>query len=834
MDARLLVDGAGKGNLMQLCRIVEASESSRWPQAERDAINSCVGPNRKEGRRFSTVMKPSSHSLAFTTLQNNRPTWETKSMHKSHSLNISLGTSSGNSVLPSASETVEGRLEGNALSSPFHQGQRSLSILSKPLTNGITVNLETNKGMISQERLARPPADGRGKNLLLSRYWPRITDRELEQLSGLKSTIVPLFEKVLSASDAGRIGRLVLPKSCAEAYFPPISESEGLPLQIQDVKGNEWTFQFRFWPNNNSRMYVLEGVTPCIQALQLNAGDTVTFSRIDPGGKFVMGFRRASDSIDTQARLLSILLYTRKRNGEPYLNGYSEHLRLGSATADCLQTENYEMLNNDLLQRPISVSEKRTQNVRPKRLLVHNEDAMELKLTWEEAQDLLCQPPNVKPSIVRIEDQEFEEYEEPPVFGKRTTINAHPSGKCVVWGSYYGQWLFRSLSSPSEERNQKQFAKTPSEELGPKELENIPETSKVAVVVATIGVASIVDVAMRIATVHNSRQDNGEENVTLMQRRCGMDCGGRCLLWLVSKVGQISEITFSDINEQRKAKPILLGLEDLYQGIPDESVNLTFQDLAQVNTSEKRKPTTRTTTTTPSRSLAKLPSLDFTKGLQASTQHHDHHLQGFGHASGHSGHGDSPWGHSGHFSHATGGAQTQSPRCVASGDDRLGYGMSFDDMSVASGRGGRRRRPGIPHSKICAICNTYTYIFRTRCLVCGRVYCRQCVETGMGEMIEGRKCIECLGLRFSQRYIERAGKVGCCSWRYPKTLKQVELKCAEKGPRRSGRYGHSGMANSRSRSPVIPRRTHAIGSNEHSFVMSSSFSPFSPHLNLPL
>ena len=36
------------------------------------------------------------------------------------------------------------------------------------------------------------------------------------QLKSLKSTIVPLFEKVLSASDAGRIGRLVLPKACAE------------------------------------------------------------------------------------------------------------------------------------------------------------------------------------------------------------------------------------------------------------------------------------------------------------------------------------------------------------------------------------------------------------------------------------------------------------------------------------------------------------------------------------------------------------------------------------------------------------------------------------------
>nr|KYP72992.1 hypothetical protein KK1_005599 [Cajanus cajan] len=192
---------------------------------------------------------------------------------------------------------------------------------------------------------------------------------------------------------------------------------------------------------------------------------------------------------------------------------------------------------------------------------------------------------------------------------------------------------------------------------------------------------------------------------------------------------------------------MLQDLEELYQGIPDESVNLTFKDLAQVNTSEKKKPTTA--------SLGKLPSLDFTKGLQGSGQHHEHHhVQDF--AIARSSHGDTPWGHSGHFiSHASGGGggaeRQQSPQCMASGDGHVGYGMSFDGISVASGRGSRRRRPGIPHSKICAICNTYIYIFRTRCLVCGRVYCRQCVETGMGEMAEGRKCVECLGLRFSQR-----------------------------------------------------------------------------------
>lgn len=58
-----------------------------------------------------------------------------------------------------------------------------------------------------------------------------------------------------------------------QAYFPPIAQPEGLPLKVQDVKGKEWVFQFRFWPNNNSRMYVLEGITPCIQSMQLQAGD---------------------------------------------------------------------------------------------------------------------------------------------------------------------------------------------------------------------------------------------------------------------------------------------------------------------------------------------------------------------------------------------------------------------------------------------------------------------------------------------------------------------------------------------------------------------------------
>lgn len=146
--------------------------------------------------------------------------------------------------------------------------------------------------------------EARVRKELLARYQPKTSDEELQQISGSPhSIIIPMFEKTLSTSDANRIGRMVLPKVYAEAYFPPISQSEGLPLKFEDINGKEWTFQFRYWINNNSRMYVLEGVSNCIQSLQLQAGDTVSFGRTEPQGKLILGFRKASSGLLSQGTL---------------------------------------------------------------------------------------------------------------------------------------------------------------------------------------------------------------------------------------------------------------------------------------------------------------------------------------------------------------------------------------------------------------------------------------------------------------------------------------------------------------------------------------------------
>ncbi|XWS53409.1 hypothetical protein CRYUN_Cryun11dG0155000 [Craigia yunnanensis] len=324
-----------------------------------------------------------------------------------------------------------------------------------------------------------------------------------------------------------------------------------------------------------------------------------------------------------------------------------------------------------------------------------------------------------------------------------------------------------------------------------------------------------------------------------------------------------------------------MELEELYLGIPDDSVNLTFQDLADMkqnaNASEKKKSTSNSMepvqeAKNPKQGspLTKLPSLDFNRGLQAMKDHsryhqhqhlhHNHRLEhgyedenidphmDMRHHNHH--HHDSQKKHAwnGHRYGSDGDHQSHPSQATSSRDHTefrhgLERSVAYDDVSVISMAStyperGQRCRPGIPHSNICTICSTYIYIFRQRCLVCGRVYCRQCVCMGMGEMTEGSKCILCLGRRFSRRYIKRAGKIGCCS-RYPSTVKHAELKWAEKGPRRSGvrAYGHSAMI-SRSRSPTNPRaptRTHAT-STTPSFVASSpAYSPYTPiHHHLPL
>ncbi|KAG0583841.1 hypothetical protein KC19_3G166000 [Ceratodon purpureus] len=284
-------------------------------------------------------------------------------------------------------------------------------------------------------RVARPPGEGRGRNQLLPRYWPRITDQELKQINSgdTQTVITPLFEKMLSASDAGRIGRLVLPKACAEAYFPPIHQPEGLPLRIQDVTGRDWVFQFRFWPNNNSRMYVLEGVTPCIQSMKLHAGDTVTFSRLEADGKLVMGYRKAPTSLSSQDA-------GGPRVGATANTGLSTPNSAAIQSADgwgsnagVSKSKESGAIISQLWTSQMDRKRGRPLGSKSKRLRLDSIDSLLLKSNWEEVQELLRPAPSATPTVITIDGHDFEEYSEPPVLAKRTFFTSAISGFQEQW-----------------------------------------------------------------------------------------------------------------------------------------------------------------------------------------------------------------------------------------------------------------------------------------------------------------------------------------------------------------------------------------------------------------
>ncbi|KAJ4726234.1 B3 domain-containing protein [Melia azedarach] len=155
----------------------------------------------------------------------------------------------------------------------------------------------------------KPQSDAPRKIHSYRRYTPMTSEEELQQIQkDANSVVVPLFEKTLTVSDADpKNGRVVVPKRCAKDYFPKVSEPQGFPIKIQDTSGNDWDFRFRYWPNNNSTMYVLEGLKEYMISKKCQAGDKVTFYRIDPEGKLVIGLKKTQPNVSSRKKQLRTL-----------------------------------------------------------------------------------------------------------------------------------------------------------------------------------------------------------------------------------------------------------------------------------------------------------------------------------------------------------------------------------------------------------------------------------------------------------------------------------------------------------------------------------------------
>ncbi|CAN1131296.1 Regulatory protein viviparous-1 [Linum perenne] len=102
-----------------------------------------------------------------------------------------------------------------------------------------------------------------------------------------------LLQKVLKQSDVGSLGRIVLPKKEAEMHLPELEARDGISIAMEDIGTSRvWNMRYRFWPNNKSRMYLLESTGDFVRANGLQEGDfIVIYSDVKCGKYLIRGVK---------------------------------------------------------------------------------------------------------------------------------------------------------------------------------------------------------------------------------------------------------------------------------------------------------------------------------------------------------------------------------------------------------------------------------------------------------------------------------------------------------------------------------------------------------------
>ncbi|XP_019450206.1 PREDICTED: B3 domain-containing transcription factor ABI3-like isoform X1 [Lupinus angustifolius] len=100
-----------------------------------------------------------------------------------------------------------------------------------------------------------------------------------------------LLQKVLKQSDVGSLGRIVLPKKEAETHLPGLEARDGISITMEDIGTSRvWNMRYsiRYWPNNKSRMYLLENTGDFVKANGLQEGDFIVIYSDVKCGKFMI------------------------------------------------------------------------------------------------------------------------------------------------------------------------------------------------------------------------------------------------------------------------------------------------------------------------------------------------------------------------------------------------------------------------------------------------------------------------------------------------------------------------------------------------------------------
>ncbi|XP_020220482.1 B3 domain-containing transcription factor LEC2-like [Cajanus cajan] len=101
--------------------------------------------------------------------------------------------------------------------------------------------------------------------------------------------LLEILTKVLKNSDVGPLGRIVLPKREAEMYLPELRDREGIDVVLKDVYAElRWTVKYKYWVNDQSRMYVLENTGDFVNHYELQRDDSITLYEDESKNLYVL------------------------------------------------------------------------------------------------------------------------------------------------------------------------------------------------------------------------------------------------------------------------------------------------------------------------------------------------------------------------------------------------------------------------------------------------------------------------------------------------------------------------------------------------------------------
>ncbi|KAK1409622.1 hypothetical protein QVD17_36149 [Tagetes erecta] len=101
-------------------------------------------------------------------------------------------------------------------------------------------------------------------------------------------------KRTVFVRDSGFVPPPLPPYRSAETYLPKLSENASIVLPVMDIDGvGAWPF--KYWPNNESRMYVFEGTGPYASKYRLHTGDYMLIYKDTVNGNYVIRAVKASE-----------------------------------------------------------------------------------------------------------------------------------------------------------------------------------------------------------------------------------------------------------------------------------------------------------------------------------------------------------------------------------------------------------------------------------------------------------------------------------------------------------------------------------------------------------